>query len=298
MKIEVKEEIKDIRVDKFLSNILNLPRNNISKSDIYINGIKAKLSSKVKLNDIIEIDIEEKKEIKVIKNEIPISIIYEDEYLAIINKPYGLVVHPSETFTGDSLVGSLINHFEKLSDIDSLRPGIVHRLDKDTSGLLIIAKDNKTHLKLQEMFKKHDLEKIYIAILKGNFKYEKITVKNYIGRDKKDRKKISSNTDKGRLAISHFEKIKSNDKISLVKVKIETGRTHQIRVHSSQLHYPVLNDSVYSKDKTTERQKLHSYYLKFNHPITNKVIELSCDIPEDMLETLKKFNLGDFNVRI
>ncbi|VWL85776.1 RluA family pseudouridine synthase [Oceanivirga miroungae] len=299
MKIKVIDGMENIRVDKFLSSSLNLSRNIISKSKILVNGEETKLSYKLKLDDIVEIEVIEKKELKIVENNIKIKTIYEDEYLAVVDKPYGIVVHPSETSNDDSLVGSLVNKFEKLSDIDKLRPGIVHRLDKDTSGLIIIAKDNDTHLKLQEMFKSHNLEKVYLAILKGNFKYDKITVKSYIGRDKKNRKKMSSNTDKGRLAISHFEKIKSNDKISLVKVSIETGRTHQIRVHAKELNYPVLYDSLYTKDNNSKkRQQLHSYYLKFTHPITNNVIELKCEMPDDMIKTLKNFDLGDFDVRI
>lgn len=298
MEIRVEKNMSDIRVDKYLTQVLDISRSQISKSKIYINGKSAKLSTKIKENDLVKIEIEKNYKVEVIENDIFVPIVYEDDYLLVVNKPYNLVVHPCSTHKGDSLVGSLIAKSKNLSTIDELRPGIVHRLDKDTSGLLIIAKDNNTHLKLQEMFKNHSLTKIYLAILKGNFKYDKITVKNYIGRDKKNRKKISSNTTSKRLAISHFEKIKANDKISLVKIQIDTGRTHQIRVHASQLNYPVLYDKLYSKYNKEERQQLHSYYLKFIHPITKKTIELYCDIPCDMKKNIEKYGLGDFDVRI
>lgn len=297
MKLDINEDMQNERVDKLISNIFNISRSKISKATIYVNEKIVKTNYKVKLKDIVRFDIEEEKN-EIFANNIDFDIIYEDEYLAIIDKPYNLVVHPSNSFNGNTLVGALLNKFSNLSNIGENRNGIVHRLDKDTSGLMIIAKDNDTHIKLQEMFKKHKLIKIYLALLKGNFKYDNIRVESFIGRDKKDRKKMSKNTNKGKLAISEFEKIISNEKISLVKVKIFTGRTHQIRVHSKELGYAVLGDKLYSKKPLADRQQLHSYYLEFIHPITNKKLEIKSNIPKDMIENIKKYGLGEFSVRI
>lgn len=298
MKLDINEDMQNERVDKLISNVFNISRSKISKATIYVNEKIVKTNYRVKLKDIVRFNIEEEKKNEISINNIDFDIIYEDEYLAIIDKPYNLVVHPSNSFNGDTLVGALLNKFSNLSNIDENRNGIVHRLDKDTSGLMIIAKDNDTHIKLQEMFKEHKLTKIYLALLKGNFKYDNIRVESFIGRDKKDRKKMSKNTNKGKLAISEFEKIISNEKISLVKVKIFTGRTHQIRVHSKELGYAVLGDKLYTKKPLVDRQQLHSYYLEFVHPITNKKLKIKSNIPKDMIENIKKYGLGEFSVRI
>ncbi|WP_156286574.1 RluA family pseudouridine synthase [Oceanivirga salmonicida] len=292
MKLKIDEKNENIRLDKLLSTTFDISRNKISKIDIYVNTKLTKVSYKTKVGDIIEFEMPDNDtHIELEAKDIDFEIVYEDEYLAIINKPYNLVVHPSITYKQDTLVSGLLSKFDKLSNIDKARPGIVHRLDKDTSGLIIIAKDNETHIKLQEMFKKHEIHKTYLAILKGKIKNNLTRVESYIGRDKNDRKKMSSNTNSGKLAISKFARIVSNDKYSLVKVNILTGRTHQIRVQAKEMGYNVVGDKVYSKKEKVARQQLHSYMLEFIHPMTGKDIKVKADMPDDMLENIKKFGL-------
>lgn len=291
-----KVELENVgeRVDKLLSKILNIPRNKIQNSKILVNNCEVKTSYKVQLKD--EIDCIFKKEIEYDLNpkDIKIEIVYEDEYLAIINKPYNLIVHPSESYKGITLVNALKYNIKNLSNIDPTRQGIVHRLDKDTSGLMIIAKTNEAHEKLSEMFKNHKIQKTYIAILKGKFNKEEVKIENYIGRDKKNRQKISTNTNNGKIAISIFKLLCKTAKYSLVSVKILTGRTHQIRVHAKQIGYPIAGDIIYSKKDEFKRQQLHAYRLEFIHPFTKKNMDIKIELPEDMEKNLKKLKLEGY----
>lgn len=294
---KVEEKYLGNRVDKVLCEVLNISRNRIQNSTILVNGKVSRVSYKVQIDDEIDCIFEDKKEIDLEAKNIPLEIVYEDQYLAIINKPYNMVVHPSESFSGVTLVNALKYNIKNLSSIDTLRPGIVHRLDKDTSGLMIIAKTNEAHEKLIDMFKNHEIEKTYLAILKGKFNKTSIRVQNYIGRDKKDRKKYSTNTTSGKLAISIFDLLEQNEKYSLVSVKILTGRTHQIRVHAKGLGYPILGDHIYGRMDNFKRQQLHAYRLEFIHPITHKKMDIKINLPCDMKNNLEKIGL-DSNVRI
>lgn len=291
-----KEDVNE-RIDKFLAKRTLKSRNHIAKlidsSNVLVNGKKVKSSYKLCENDLIEVFDEQKEvDLEIKAENILLDIVYEDDYLAVINKPYDMVVHPSENIRTNTLVNALLYHFKNLSDIDKDRNGIVHRLDKDTSGLIIIAKSNEVHEKLKEIFKNHEIEKKYVALLHGNIKKPEIDISSYIGRDKKDRKKISTNTTSGRLAISKFTLLKSNSKYSLVSVNILTGRTHQIRVHAKQIGHPVLGDKVYGKKDNVKRQQLHCKSLKFIHPITKEELLIEANIAEDMKENIKRL-LGD-----
>lgn len=221
-----------------------------------------------------------------------IKIYYEDKYIAVIEKNAGIPVHISNGHTENTLVNGLMEKFKKLSTINGeYRPGIVHRLDLNTSGLLIVAKCDKAHNVLTEMFKEHKLVKKYLAITKGKIK-EKGIIDNFIGRDKKDRKKMAVVSEyNGKRAISEYIPIISNDKYTLVEVNIKTGRTHQIRVHMKYINHPVIGDSIYGKKDEFKRQMLHAYYLKFNHPITNEEIEIKSELPIDFKEAIKKCGL-------
>lgn len=235
------------RIDKYLSEKLNISRNRVALSQVFSNDKLVKPSYKVCENDKITYEIKEDEPIVITKEDKKLDIVYEDEYLAIINKPYNMVVHPCSSFRENTLVNALLSNFKSLSNVDPLRPGIVHRLDKDTSGILIIAKTNACHEKLVQMFKNHEIHKTYLAILKGKFTHEK-RVESYIGRSERNRKIFSSNCKNGKLAISTFYPLAITDKYSLVKVNIETGRTHQIRVHAKELGHPILGDHVYGRN--------------------------------------------------
>lgn len=291
MKIVIGEEYIGQRIDKVLAQIFEVSRNKIAGASILCNGKAIKLSYKVIKNDEIEVYFKNDEEISLEPENIDIDIVYQDEYLAIINKPYNLVVHPSETTKSGTLVNALLYHFTSLSNKYENRNGIVHRLDKDTSGLMIIAKTNMVHDKLELMFKEHLIQKTYLAILKG--KYTKVNEKivSYIGRDKKDRKKISENTNSPKLAVSIFSSISYNEKYSLVKVKLLTGRTHQIRVHSKKINHSIVGDHIYGKVDKINRQQLHSYMLEFKHPITNEDMKIIKELPSDMTYNAKKMGL-------
>ena len=262
----------------------------IEEQKILVNGKKTKASYKVQENDKITLEEEMPKEISLKAQEMPIEIIYEDNYIIVVNKPKGLVVHPANGNPDGTLVNAIMAICkDSLSGIGGeLRPGIVHRLDKDTSGLLIVAKNDKAHINMSEQIKNHEVEKTYIALVRGFVKENEATINMPIGRSTKDRKKMAV-VNTGKEAITHFKVIERYDKYSLLEVKIETGRTHQIRVHLSQIGYPIVGDSVYSNGKNEwniEGQCLHAKSLKFKHPITGKEMFLEAELPkyfEDVL---------------
>lgn len=292
---EISEEGK--RLDLYIAERTELTRTRIQQlikdGDISVNNKKSKPSYKVEKNDIIEIVIPEEKEIDLVPENININILYEDSDIAVIDKKAGIVVHPSHGHESGTLVNAVMYHIKDLSGINGeIRPGIVHRLDKDTSGLLIIAKNDTAHLKLSEMFSNNSIRKTYITILKGKINRDSGEIETLIGRDPNDRKKMAVVKSNGKTAITHFQVLDKNEKYSLVKVNIKTGRTHQIRVHMKYLGYPVLGDSVYGRDnKTADRQMLHAYKLEFIHPVTQKRMEIISELPEDFKEVLKKTGL-------
>lgn len=288
--IVVNEDVNE-RIDKYLASITDLSRETITKmidSDfILVNGKKVKASYKPVLGDKIDIKEGFVKDTKIDAKKLDLDIVYEDEYLMVINKPSGLVVHPGSGNKDNTLVNGLMYYTKNLSDIgDCDRPGIVHRLDKDTSGLMLVAKENKTHEILAEEFKKHNIHREYIALVDGIIEVSRGTIDAPIKRSKENYQKMTVAAG-GKNAITNFEVIKRYKNNTLIRLVLETGRTHQIRVHMAYIGYPIHNDPVYNKKVSTSfGQFLHSEYLKFIHPITKKELEFRCPLPDEFQEYL------------
>lgn len=293
-------DVNNERLDSYISKSnLDLSRSMVQKlikeNRVFVNGKNQKESYKIKVNDNITIQIEEPKSSKLEAQDIPLNIIYEDNDIIVINKPKGMVVHPGNGNPDNTLVNAVLAHCKgSLSGIGGeIRPGIVHRIDKDTSGLIIVAKNDKSHINLSEQIKNHEVTKIYTALVKGNISEDEATIDMPIGRDKKDRKKMSVTRD-GKEAVSHIKVVKRYGNYTLIRVKIDTGRTHQIRVHMAKIGHPVVGDEVYSSGKNefgVKGQMLHSTILKFKHPISGKGIMLEAPLPqyfEDVLSKLDK----------
>lgn len=296
-KITVKLNDKLERIDQYLTKRLNFSRshikNLIEKKLVLVNDNETKANYIVKIGDKIIVYEEKKPEHNLNPVNLNLEVVYEDDYLAVINKPKNLIVHASDTFYGITLVNGLMYEFEKLSnEAEPLRRGIVHRLDKDTSGLLIIAKDDKTHLKLKKMFQKRNIKKEYLAICYRPFKEFKGTINKPIKRHPKKRQKMAV-FKTGRSAITHYEVLAQNDSYSLVKLDLVTGRTHQIRVHLKSIHHPILGDEVYGPRKVYKNNGpyLHAYKLEFNHPITKKRLSLEAKPPKVFLDELNFLQL-------
>ena len=291
--MEVKVVENDIRIDKYLSNNTELSRTLISKmidnGYILVNGKKTKNNYKVQENDIISIDDSFKEEINIEPEEMDLDIDYEDNDIMIINKPSGIVVHPGNGNYKGTLVNGLMYYTNKLSDVNGeIRPGIVHRIDKDTSGLIIVAKNNKTHEILGDYFKNKSITRTYIALVKGEIGTNSGTIDAPIGRSDKDRKKMAVTAKNSKNAITHFTVLKRYKGYTLIKCKLDTGRTHQIRVHMAYIGHPVYNDPVYTNDKCSDfGQFLHSYSMEFIHPITKEKMYFECPLPEYFSEFLK-----------
>lgn len=286
MKIIVTENQE--RLDKYLANNTEYSRSTITKmldaDYITVNDKQEKASYKVRENDVIEIKEGFIEETDIIPVEMSIDIVYEDDDIIVVNKPSGLVVHPGSGNYDNTLVNGLMHYTQSLSDINGEeRPGIVHRIDKDTSGLLLIAKNNKSHAILTEYFKNHqNIKREYLCLICGNFPHESATIDAPIGRDPKDRKKMAVTADNSKEAITHLKVVKKYKEYTLVSLILETGRTHQIRVHMNYIGYPVYNDPVYNTKKCTEfGQFLHSYKMDFIHPITKKEMHFEAPLPNE-----------------
>lgn len=283
MEVIVDEE--NVRIDKYLASKTDYSRETITKmlaeEYILVNGKSIKASYKVKVGDVILIKDGFVKELSLEATKMEIDIVYEDEYLMVINKDSGVVVHPGAGNSNDTLVNGLLYYNKTLSKGEEFRPGIVHRLDKDTSGLMIVAKDDKAHELLADDFKNKRIHREYIALLDGVFPQKKAIIDAPIGRSKQYFDKMEVCKD-GKKAITNLEVIKKYKDYTLVKLVLETGRTHQIRVHLAYIGYPVHNDPVYSNKVCTDfGQFLHSAYLKFKHPITGEVLEFNSKLPEE-----------------
>lgn len=295
----VKQEQANLRLDKVIANEYSeLSRTNIQKlieeDKVLVNDKIQKASYKVSIGDNIQIEEVQAKEIDLKPQDIPLDIIYEDDDIIVVNKQKGLVVHPANGNPDGTLVNAIMAICkDSLSGIGGeIRPGIVHRLDKDTSGLIIIAKNDKAHINLSEKIKNREIKKTYIALVRGVIKENEATIDMPIGRSTKDRKKMAVSKN-GKNAITHFKVMKRYDKYTLVEVKIETGRTHQIRVHMSEIGYPIIGDAVYSNGKNpfgVEGQMLHAAKLTFKHPITNKELTLEAPLPEYFLNVLNELD--------
>ena len=269
----------------------------IEDGNIKVNNNIQKNSYKVRLNDIIEIDEPEVKDINIHAQNIPIEVVYEDSDIIVVNKPKGLVVHPANGNWDGTLVNAIMAICkDSLSGIGGeIRPGIVHRLDKDTSGLLIVAKNDKSHIDLSQQIKDRKVRKVYYALVRGVVPENEATINMPIARSKKDRKKMAVDKN-GKEAITHFQVLKRYEGFTLLEVKIETGRTHQIRSHMKYIGHPVLGDVDYGgsdhlKDIKFTRQMLHSYRVRFTHPVTSKEMEFIAPLPEDMKVLFKNIKI-------
>lgn len=293
----INEETENIRLDK----VVTLFNQEISRSmiqklleedKIKVNEKVQKASYKTKIGDVISVEEIILKEIELKAQDIPIEIIYEDNDIIVVNKPKGMVVHPANGNPDGTLVNAIMNICkDSLSGIGGeIRPGIVHRLDKDTSGLLIVAKNDKAHINLSEQIKNREIVKKYIALVRGVVRENQATIDMPIGRSNKDRKKMAVRKD-GKNAVTHFNVIKRYDGFTLLDIKIDTGRTHQIRVHLAEIGYPVVGDEVYSNGKNpfgVKGQMLHAKSLEFKHPITGKTLKLEAPLPEYFEDVLNK----------
>ncbi|MFA6777594.1 MAG: RluA family pseudouridine synthase [Bacilli bacterium] len=294
----IKVQKSNIRIDKYLKNKLDISRSQIQKmideEYILVNNMPVKASYNVEENDLITVKEGFVKEIDIIPDAIKLDIVYEDEDLIVINKKSGMVVHPGNGNTSKTLVNALMHH-TNLSDKEENRPGIVHRLDKDTSGLIIVAKNNKTHELLTEMFKNKKVKKTYIALVIGEIIEETGEIDAPIGRNPDDRKKMTVTDKNSKEAISKFKVLKRYKGYTLLELNLITGRTHQLRVHLKYIGYPIYNDPIYSKGKSTSfGQFLHSSKLKFKHPINGKCLEFTSGVPIEFkkhLESLEELPL-------
>ena len=288
------------RLDNFtLQNVDNLTRsyikNLIDDELVTVNGKKQKAGYSLKENDIINIQIPEDKEANIKAEDIKLNIMYEDDDILIVDKEKGMVVHPANGNYSGTMVNSLMySHKDKLSSINgTIRPGIVHRIDKDTSGILVVAKNDNAHKKLSEQFKVHSITRKYIALVKGIIKEDTMDIDYPIGRSSKDRKKMAVTYKNSKEAKTHIKVLKRfyNSNVTLVEATLETGRTHQIRVHMAYVGHPLVGDEVYGKKDPRfkiEGQMLHAKTLGFIHPTKNSYIEFESNLPEYYLEILKK----------
>lgn len=280
------------RLDVYLSRELELSRSKVQKlikeEKVFVNGKVVNGSYSVKIDDKIEVDDKLDYNIHVEGEDIPLDIIYEDDDLIIINKASGMVVHPAPGHYTGTLVNALLYRYGNLAG-ESFRPGIVHRLDKDTSGLMIVAKNEEMLEKISLMISNKEVERKYLAIVNGVIKHDTGEVDAPIGRDSNNRQKMAVTDVNAKEAITHFKVIERFDNNTLIECILDTGRTHQIRVHLSYIGYPVCNDSLYGKGKCTEfGQMLHSYSISFKHPRTGKLLQYQVDAPKEFLEKIEE----------
>ncbi len=288
--VEVPEEFQGERIDKLLSVLVeDTSRSSIQRlieqGKVTVNGVCVNKKYKVNVDDEILMEPSELKPLDAVAENIPLDIVFEDEHLLVVNKPRGMVVHPAPGNYSGTLVNALLYHCkDSLSGINGiLRPGIVHRIDKDTSGLLIVAKSDKAHIGLAEQIKEHSFTREYNAVICGHLKENSGTVTAPIGRNPKDRKKMCVTMSNSKNAVTHYNVIENYEGYSHISLKLETGRTHQIRVHMAHLGHPVAGDPVYGTDKKSaylNGQCLHAIKIGFVHPINNEYLEFTTDLPD------------------
>lgn len=281
----------NVRIDVYLSKLLDVSRSKIGKLELKVNNKNVKSSYIVKENDVIDIPIIEEEQIKAEPEKLNLDIVYEDDDVIVVNKPNGMVVHPAIGNTKHTLVNGLLYHSKELSKKNGeFRPGIVHRIDAYTTGLLMIAKNDKAHEFLAKQLSEKTTHRKYIALVWGVINNDTGTIDAPIGRDINDRKKMSITAD-GKEAITHFKVLERYKTATLIELKLETGRTHQIRVHMNYINHPVVNDPVYGKRKLIDNtgQCLHAKELGFIHPKTKKYMEFNIELPECFINILNKF---------
>ncbi|MCD8238898.1 MAG: RluA family pseudouridine synthase [Clostridiales bacterium] len=296
-------EEEGMRLDSFLSlKLQDVTRSRVQKlidEYVFVNGKKAGKSLKLKRGDEVSVTLPEAVEAEINAENIPLEILYEDSDLIVVNKSQGMVVHPAPGHFSGTLVNALMYHCKgELSGINGvMRPGIVHRIDRDTSGVLVAAKNDFAHNALAEQLEKHSMKRIYKGIVYNGFKEPEGTIETQIGRSQRDRKKMAVLKAGGRRAVTHYKVIDANCGFSFVEFRLETGRTHQIRVHMSHIGHPLLGDPVYGPQKcpyNLKGQALHAEVLGFIHPSTNKYIEFSADLPEYFREVLKRLGMKEW----
>lgn len=296
------------RLDTFLAKRTGITRSQIQrlieKGNVLVCGKAASQHYRVKAEDLISLDIPEEKTEGLIPEPIPVEILYNDDHIVVVNKPAGMVVYPSAGHSHGTLMNALLYHCRKLACVGGpLRPGVVHRLDKDTSGVMVIALNDESYYSLVEQFKHRTINKRYIALIYGNLRGNQGEIRLMIGRSESDRKKMSTRVRRGREAVTKWSVIERFRNATLIEVRLQTGRTHQIRVHFASVGHPVLGDRTYGKKVEVEckgkkrilfpRQMLHAELLGFTHPATGEYLEFSAPVSEDMAEKIKE--LRDLN---
>ena len=286
-----------LRVDKYLIDELEFSRSKIKRmidsGNILVNGKKVKASYVLKINDEIYCNEDYSEEVEIKSQDIPLDIVYEDEYLLVVNKESGMVVHPGVGNYSDTLVNALMHHCNNLSSVNGkIRPGIVHRIDADTSGLLLVAKNDDVHNNLAKQISEKTVLRKYIALVQGVILEDTATIDAPIGRSVNDRKKMMVTDVNSKEAITHIRVLERYKNSTLIECVLETGRTHQIRVHMAYINHPVVNDPVYGYKRLDDKdfgQMLHAEVIGFNHPITGKYMEFKVDVPLKFKEILKKY---------
>lgn len=293
-------EHDDQRIDRYLTEMLpeqsrSFFQKLIRDGFVMVNHIIVKVNYRLKTGDIIEIDIPDAVPTEIVPENIPLDILYEDDDLLIVNKPKGMVVHPAVGHSTGTLVNAIMYHCQgNLSGINGeIRPGIVHRIDKDTTGSLIICKNDEAHRNIAEQIKEHSVTRRYVGVVAGTFSEESGTVEGAIGRHPNDRKRMTINEKNGKPAVTHYRVLQTLKGASFMEFELETGRTHQIRVHMASISHPLLGDTVYGNSKNPYKlqgQALHARTIGFIHPTTGEYIEVSAPIPEYMTELVRKLS--------
>lgn len=286
-----------IRIDKYLLDKLDISRNKIQKlindNNILVNGKSVKTSYIVRVDDLIECDFLYKEKIDILPEDIPLDIVYEDDDLLVVNKPSGMVVHPAVGNYSHTLVNALMYHCNNLSQVNGvIRPGIIHRIDADTSGLLLVAKNDMSHVDLAKQISEKSVKREYIALVDGVIKEDTATIDAPIGRDVKNRKKMCVTADNSKDAITNIKVIERYKNSTLITCSLLTGRTHQIRVHMNYIGHSVINDPVYGSKKLVDSlfgQMLHARKIGFVHPRTHEYMEFTCEPPEKFLDILEMY---------
>lgn len=293
-------EHEDQRIDRYLTEMLSEQSRSffqklIRDGFVIVNHIIVKVNYRLKTGDVIEIDIPDAVPTEIVPENIPLDILYEDDDLLIVNKPKGMVVHPAVGHSTGTLVNAIMYHCQgNLSGINGeIRPGIVHRIDKDTTGSLIICKNDEAHRNIAEQIKEHSVTRRYVGVVAGTFSEESGTVEGAIGRHPNDRKRMTINEKNGKPAVTHYRVLQTLKGASFMEFELETGRTHQIRVHMASISHPLLGDTVYGNSKNPYKlqgQALHARTIGFIHPTTGEYIEVSAPIPEYMTELVRKLS--------